>query len=113
MNQKVVQEVVKKQLEKNPRWQLKALQVLYNRQTVDEQISMQTTNHNGKGFTAFDAKVLTDLALKARSSRLKSYHYDTLSKRLPKYWRQIVEVSDPVKLERIVSQVGNVVRQNG
>lgn len=113
MTQETIKEVVKQQLATNQRWQLKAVQLLYSYQTKDEQKSEQTNESNGVGFTAFDAPILTDIAEKARYSRLQNYHYGILSKRLPKYWKQIMKASDPEKLASFASRVGNVARQNG
>lgn len=113
MKKEVIKEVVKTQLQTNQRWQLKAVQLLYSYQTKEEQDKKTTNRHNGAGFTAFDAEILSDIALKSKFSRLQSYHYGILSKRLPKYWKQIMEASDPAKLEQFASRFGNVARQNG
>ena len=40
----------------------RALVVLHNRQTPDEKRALTTTHHNGRGFGAFDARILSSMA---------------------------------------------------
>jgi hypothetical protein len=105
-----LKEVVRTQLATNRRWQLKALQVIYSLQTTEEQKVKGTKVHNGVGFTAFDAQILTDLAEKSKFSCLQNYHYGILAKRLPKYWRQIIQVSDTEKLQKFADSVGKMAK---
>lgn len=97
----------KKQLSKNPFWMLKALYVLYSFQTDSEKSEERTLEINGVGFTGADSAFLSSLATRMLNKgfnpdKLKEYNslflFFTekqivhLSKKLPKYARQLLSV---------------------
>lgn len=55
-------ELIKSKIETNDRWLLKGLLVIFERQTTEEQTSMSVREHNGVGFTGFDAEFMTSIA---------------------------------------------------
>lgn len=75
----------------------RALIVLFNNQTFNEQIDMTTTEQNGEGFTGTDAKYGTwcaELYIKDRKLAAKTVEkwYKKNSKgisRISKYWNQL------------------------
>lgn len=90
---------VKHKLQTSRSWMLRGLVVIFNRQTLSEQTSETTHDHNNRGFTATDAEFLTSLAkqhLKGRVLSQKQMSY--LAKIMPKYWAQILEVADVEKI---------------
>jgi len=92
-------EVIKNLLETNDAAVMRALIVLYRRQTASEQSAESTHEHNGVGFTAFDAHLLTSFAkqvIQWESSRdrryptaLSSKQIQIARKRLAKYSQQL------------------------
>ena len=79
-------------------WTLKGLSVVFANQTLDEQRVETTRNHNRKGFTPADAKILCNIAKKVHRFNVTEKHIAAVRKRLPKYWRQIYMVCDRNKL---------------
>lgn len=85
----------------------RALLVLFERQTADEQSSETTNVHNSMGFTAFDAEFMTSLAKRIKASnapngeRLTANMFASLRKenkhgkmKIAKYAKQIAEVAN-------------------
>ena len=81
-------------------WALRALAVIYARQTEHEQAARLTTEDNGVGFTGFDAALLTSFAKRAQgwrkelsiySSPLSSKQMTILKSRIKKYAGQIID----------------------
>lgn len=68
-------------LNKNPKAIARALVVLNERQTTDEQISEATINQNGRGFTLADARMGTSMA---------NYYtkFGRLSEKQLDYWKK-------------------------
>lgn len=94
---------LKKMLATNPKWAMKALVTIYNYQTEDEKQSEGTYYHNNIGFSECDAHIMTSLAeqyLKYR--RLSEEQMKFVYKYIPRYWRQILEITDIVKLDELV-----------
>lgn len=77
----------------------RALVVIYNRQTEEEKIASNTLEDNKKGFTAYDAEFLSQLALVVLSGRrLSKKQLFVIRKtdkrgnsRIGKYWKQLLE----------------------
>lgn len=68
-------ESIKELLAKSDKAVYRALIVLFERQTSDEQASESTTHKNGRGFSAFDAEFLSSLAKQVQSRGTHSnYH---------------------------------------
>lgn len=83
----------------NPRAIERALLVLLDRQTFDEQQAGDTKYHNGVGFTGVDAEFMTSLAQRVRAGRgLTPKQLACMQKtnakglcKLAKYHKQLIE----------------------
>lgn len=97
-------------LTNNAKAATKALIHIYNNQTGTEKAVGKTVDHNGVGFTGADAEILTSFAeqFKRRGS-LSQKQMNLLFKKIGKYWRQILMVSDVDKLNQsILKREGRV-----
>lgn len=84
------QEEMKTLVSTNKKVALRALFILYNRQTKEEQESYETKEHNGQGFNAFDANLLTSIVQSyCKYGHLTTRQYEVLHKALPKYSKQL------------------------
>lgn len=96
---------VKNQLATNKVWATKALVRIYQEnQTVDEQVSKTTSHDNGIGFSGCDAEFLSSLAEQyLRRGNLSDKQMAFVFKKMPKYARQVVAMSDATKLTALVT----------
>jgi hypothetical protein len=82
---------------------LRALVVVYSGQTQAERINEETSEHNGIGFTAFDAGILSSLSLQyTETGRLSNKQLELLFDKMPKYAGQLLALSDIEKLNRML-----------
>jgi hypothetical protein len=72
---------------------VRALIQIYNRQTASEQNTLATTEHNGVGFCAHDARFLSDVARKATRYHLTEKQIAAVRVRIRRYWRQLLEIA--------------------
>ena len=80
----------------------RALVLLYKRQTKDEIKSRETKIHNNRGFSPFDAEIMTSCAIRILNGyELSDAQYDFVTKlnpkgvpRIGKYWRQLLEEAE-------------------
>lgn len=108
-----VKQYVKTKLGTNDVWALNALIKIYGFQTANEQAINATTVDNNVGFTGIDAEILSSIAkqLITRIEGRKKSGMDPnpvkclsekqralVRKKMPKYWQQIIENSDEIKL---------------
>jgi len=95
-----LRDYVKHKLATDPIWAKSALIRIYEFQTSQEQSVESTIDHNGVGFSGTDGKILTSFAKQLETKRwLSDKQMYIVMKKMPKYWNQIVMISDPVKLE--------------
>ena len=100
--QKQLKEIIKEKLSSNPKWSLRALTRIYQFQTDEEIASAMTVEHNSIGFSAIDAEILTSFAEQIQAGRtLTQKQMQLLFKKMPKYWRQIMNLISPEKLEKM------------
>ena len=100
MTKKLQAQLIKKKLGENPSWAVRAMVRSYERQTADEQATAQTTEHNGIGFSGVDAEILTSFTQQwAARGWLSEKQWQILLRRMPRYWRQIIEIANPKRLE--------------
>lgn len=92
------QDQIKTNIVENINWTIRTLEVLYSRQTTDEQSNQTTTHQNGRGFNSTDSFILTSFYNQVQKRRqygnpvlLSDKQLDICKKKLPKYWRQIQE----------------------
>lgn len=92
-------ETIKANLSSNPRWAIRAIEVLYANQTATEKMVKFTEMKNGVGFNGTDAFILSAFA--EQIARRRKYNHTVLLsdkqlaiafKKLPKYWKQIQNV---------------------
>ncbi len=91
---------VKVKLSTSKSWALAALLKIFEFQTEDEKRLETTTDNNSVGFTGFDGEILSSFAkqLKIHKS-LSQKQIIILFKRIPKYWKQIINASNEEKLQ--------------
>jgi len=100
-----VAEFVREQLKTNDKWAKAALLKIYEFQTADEQTSGYTKHYNNVGFSGADSEFMSSLAEQLRTKGwLSPKQMVYLHKRIHKYTRQIIEVSDPEKLIAMVAK---------
>ena len=98
-------EFLKEQLGKNLNWALQGLVRIYEYQTNDEQENEVTSYHNDVGFTGADAELLTSFAKQyLKRGFLTPKQQNILFKKMPKYWQQLLKISDEEKLESLISK---------
>jgi hypothetical protein len=98
----------------------KALLVLLDRQTEDEQRAEATHEHNGMGFTSYDAELLTSFAKQVKENRyqralgqrLSERQFEIAKKRVMKYAKRLATVAlDREARETVAVMQGVSVRQ--
>ena len=99
---------VKNQLATNKVWAIKALvRIFQENQTSDEQVAKTTSYNNGIGFSGCDAEFLSSLAEQyLRRGNLSDKQMAFVHKKMPKYARQVVAMSDAAKLDEMVMAKG-------
>ena len=98
-----IKEFVKKKLSTDPVWARHALLKIYEFQTQEEQRAGDTQFNNGVGFTGTDGRILTSLAQQLQKKRyLSDKQMALVFKKMPKYWIQVVKISDKEKLNILV-----------
>ncbi len=86
-------EEIQEKLKTDLRWTERGLVVLHNRQTEDEQKSKDTYDRNGRGFNSVDGKSLSYCAeWVKKGNHLSGKHLEKVRRKLPKYWKQILEL---------------------
>ncbi len=84
----------------NDAWVKKALLLLYERQTADEQNVEHTIYYNNAGFNGADSKFMTSVAkFYIRTGYMSERQVYAVRKRMKKYWYQILQACNRAKLE--------------
>lgn len=102
----MIVDYVKVKLSSNPAWATRAIVKLYEKQTLDEQNSQVTKEHNGVGFNGTDATILSSFAeqiLKGRT--LSAKQLNIAFKKLPKYNRQVIGMISKDRIEAIKAEL--------
>lgn len=87
-------EVIQQLLETNDKAVCRALVAIYAHQTHQEQLSGTTKEHNGVGFSAFDAEFLSSLAEQVKTrGTLSPRQLELARKKMKSYWRQLLEIA--------------------
>jgi len=98
-----VKAFVQKQLSEKDSWAIKALQLIYSYQTATEKQTEHTSIKNCIGFSGSDAELLTSFAKQFDTKKwLSNKQLTIIKKRMKKYWKQIIDASDELKLLRQV-----------
>jgi hypothetical protein len=96
---------IRNMLETNADWAKRALIRIYDNQTSDEQNDGVTVHHNGIGFTAIDANILTSFAEGLKKyGNLTVKQMSLLHSKIGKYAKQIYEMTDDEKLVAIMEK---------
>ena len=105
---------IREKLATDHQWAIRTLEIIHDRQTPTEQTCERTTDANGRGFTAFDAEILTSFAKQVLrwNSRPNGYTLPLsekqlvlLHKRIVKYAGQLLEASFKLQERLIVRKV--------
>lgn len=89
------QEEIKNLVQTNDNMLYRSLKKLYDCQTADEQASGETKEHNGKGFNAFDAEILTSFVnFFNRTGFLTDKQKAIARKKLVKYTKQLTLIAN-------------------
>jgi len=98
MNTPFTKEFIQEKIRTDIRWVIRTLEVLFNRQTSEEQTSLQTYNNNGRGFNGMDGNILSSFYLQVQKRKLQNHptllsekQIEICRKKLPKYWKQVLE----------------------
>ena len=93
-SKKQVTDYYRTQLRENAAWAKRALTVIFQYQTIIERSVGETTDHNGVGFTACDAELLTSFAKQQGAGKpLSERQVNLLKRMMPKYAGQLVDHS--------------------
>lgn len=96
---------LKLQLNSKTESAIHGLMVLYEKQTMDEQLNKRTSHYNGVGFNSFDSEFLTSLAEQYKTKGyLTNGQKIALMKIMPKYASQLIENS---------IAIGKIRKENG
>ena len=90
---------LRQQIASKPKWAIRAMQVIYGFQTEAEKSTGKTINDNKRGFTIAHADIFKTYVENIDNLTPKQIAY--IQKTMPKYVRQILEVSDVNKLDRM------------
>ena len=105
INNKAIKTFVKQKLTVNEKWATTALLRIFDCQTKEEQQIEATNVYNGIGFTGCDAKILSSFAKQLLYKGYLSPKQKALvMKKMPKYWNQIISISDIEKLKQQVAE---------
>ena len=103
VTQKQIKDFLKNKLATNEIWAKRALIKIFENQTEDEQMSEFTRHNNSVGFSGLDGEFCTSLAKqlivrKSLSQKQMAYVF----KKIPKYWKQILNISDQEKITELI-----------
>ena len=99
-----IRDFVRNQLASNEIWAKQALLKIFEFQTEEEQQIEATCEHNNVGFTGADGEFLTSLAKQLKSKGfLSAKQMAFVYKKMPKYWKQIISISDEAKLLKLIT----------
>lgn len=103
-------EYLQKLVRTNDKALVRSVLVIYDRQTPSERISGQSTEDNGIGFSKWDAEEMSKIAIKIKNGlRLSSNELLRARIIMPKYWRQLMEISK-VTVARRMEEEYNILR---
>lgn len=93
-NQKQWEEYLKALLKRNDKALKRAVSLIYENQTWEEQTSGQVKDTNHRGFSKIDSEFLTQMAIKVRNGlELTPRELAITRNKMPKYWRQLMIIS--------------------
>ena len=94
---------IKNKMATNKTWAIQGLLKIFEFQTETEKIQEETNCNNSVGFTGADAEILTSFAKQyIRRGFLSEKQMIYIYKKMPKYWMQIIKISDEQKLASLI-----------
>ena len=99
-------ESIQEKIRTDVRWTIRTIEILFDRQTTDEQRYGQTYVRNGRGFNGRDSEIFTSFYHQIQKrkrvvssggqlvnfqSLLSDKQLEICIKHLPKYWGQVLE----------------------
>jgi hypothetical protein len=101
-----IKNFVRAKLSTDPKWATKAVvRIFQENQTADERTSERTIHHNGIGFSGTDSEILSSFATQyIRRGSLSPKQMAIVHKLVPKYWKQVISMSDENRLVEMVRQ---------
>jgi glucan phosphorylase len=98
---KDIAEYVRHQLKTNEKWAKAALLTIYEYQTKDEQLVGYTKEYNNVGFSGVDSEIMSSFAEQLiNKGWLSPKQMAIVMKRIHRYTRQIISVSDMEMLKK-------------
>ena len=98
-----IKEFVRGKLANDTRWALHGLTKIFDLQTEEEKEYETTSVHNGVGFTGTDGEILASFAKQyIKRQWLSEKQMAILMRKMPKYWKQIIALSDEEKLRSMI-----------
>lgn len=92
-----------------PRWATRALLTIYGYQTNEEQETEHTRIINDMGFTGVDGNILTSFAKQfLNKGYLSPKQMEIVTKKMPKYHRQIMGTTNLEKLDRMIMNASTI-----
>jgi len=102
ITKKGLQGFIKYKIRNDRSWTLRTLVVIYNGQSEEEKRFSASSKRNNLGFNKIDAGRLTIVAERyKRTCDITDGNLSMAKALLPKYWEQVLNVSDRPKLERL------------
>lgn len=93
-NQQQWKEYLQNLVRSNKKALYRSIILIADLQTPEEKAMGETLDHNGVGFGAVDAKMMTALALRLRcGGELTERELAICRNKMPKYWRQLMLIS--------------------
>lgn len=105
VTKKAIKEFFKSKLSSDKRWAVKGMLKIYEYQTNQEKATQDTHEHNDVGFSGCDAELLSSFSEQVLQGRtLSDRQMVFVLKKMPKYWSQLVSLSD---MEKVMAQLTN------
>lgn len=97
---------VKEKLATDKVWALRALlRIFEENQTAEEKVYEDTIVDNGIGFSGADGNILSSIAKQVkRKGFVTDNQMRIVFKKMPKYWNQVISMSDQAKLNNLVAK---------
>lgn len=99
----LTRESVQAMLQSNPRALERAIVAIYRRQMADEQHARATLHDNGVGFNSADATIMSLAArVLLAGDRLSPSAMHEARERMPKYWKQLIDIAMDRQLKAMI-----------
>lgn len=101
MADKTLEKQIREKVASDPAWVERAIVVIYQRQTADEQSARTTVHENKMGFAGPDAGILSDFARRILDGRhLSEKQLAVAYKLMPKYAKQLAAAAEAKKASK-------------